>query len=71
MPYRTFKSDKKCLRALWEDPMLRDHSDDSDDNLGPILMNTVHFIILIVTSPDHCVNDGCIMETLGYDGMVH
>lgn len=33
-------------------------------------MKFVHLIILIVISPDHCANDGCIMEILGYNEMV-
>lgn len=55
--------------ALWEGPGLRDHSDG--DDLGPILINFVHLTILIVTSLDHCVNDGCMIETLGSNGMAY
>lgn len=52
--------------AHWEGPGLRDHSDG--DDLGPILINFVHLTILIVTSLDNCVNDGCMIETLGLTG---
>lgn len=54
--------------ALWKDLGLRDHS---GGDLGPLLMNSVHLMILLVTSFDHRANDGCNVKIRAYSGMVH